>query len=112
MCVLYKYENYDATCMVIEDSIRFLPAAGTYRDTSLIRNRVPSGPYSRTLPSALWKSLGGGQVLMSEVPLYSSPRPRQSAALVGFGRDQVWQLKNRTRVSRADEGSRPALARP
>ena len=25
-----------------------------YRGTSLIRNRVPLGPYSRTMPRALW----------------------------------------------------------
>jgi len=30
-----------------------------YRGTSLIRNRAPPGPYSRTMPRALWKSQGG-----------------------------------------------------
>ena len=41
-----------------------------YRDTSLIRNRLSLGPYSRPMPRALWWSYGGGRFLMSEVPLY------------------------------------------
>ena len=41
----------------------------SYRETSLIRNSAPLGPYSRTMPRALWWSLGGGLFLMSEVPL-------------------------------------------
>ena len=28
----------------------------TYRGTSRIRNRAPLGPYSRTIPRALWVS--------------------------------------------------------
>ena len=37
---------------------------------TLIRNHLPLGPYSRPLPRVLWRSLrGGGQFLMSEVPL-------------------------------------------
>jgi hypothetical protein len=40
-----------------------------YRGTSLIRNRSPLGPYSRTIPRVI-VVLGGGQFLMSEVPLY------------------------------------------
>ena len=36
------------------------------------KNPPPLGPYSRTMPRALWQSSGGGQFLMSEVPLYSS----------------------------------------
>ena len=31
-----------------------------YRGTSLIRNNPLVGPYSRTMPRALWKSWGGG----------------------------------------------------
>ena len=31
-----------------------------YRGASLIRNRAPLGPYSRTTPRVLWWSLGGG----------------------------------------------------
>ena len=27
-----------------------------YRSTSLIRNRAPSGPYSRTMPRLLWRT--------------------------------------------------------
>ena len=40
-----------------------------YRGTSLIRNRHPVGPYRRTMPRLLWRSLEGGGGLMSEVPL-------------------------------------------
>ena len=42
----------------------------SYRGTSLIRNCLPLGPYSRAMPRALWWFLGGGAFLMSEVPLY------------------------------------------
>ena len=45
---------------------RYLP----YRGTSLIRNRNPVRPYSRTMPRLLWRSWGGGRFLMSEVLLY------------------------------------------
>ena len=41
-----------------------------FRVTSLIRKRHPAGPFSRTLPRALWGSQGGGRFLTSEVPLY------------------------------------------
>ena len=34
----------------------------SYRGTSLIRNRTPLGPHSRTMPEALWWSWGGGAV--------------------------------------------------
>ena len=40
-----------------------------YRGTSLIRNIGHLGPYSRTMPRALWHFWGGGQFFMSEVPL-------------------------------------------
>jgi len=43
----------------------------TCRSTSLIKNRAPLGPYTRTMPRAVWWSLGGGRgLLMSELPLY------------------------------------------
>ena len=35
----------------------------SYRGTSLIRNSPSLGPYSRTMPRALWWSLGGGLFL-------------------------------------------------
>ena len=35
-----------------------------YRGTSLIRNHAPLGPYSRTMPRALWWSLGGGRAFL------------------------------------------------
>ena len=40
-----------------------------YRGTSLIRNIAPLGPYSRTMPRALWWPKGEWLFLMSEVPL-------------------------------------------
>jgi len=45
-------------------------ALRAYRGTSLIRERTLLGPYSRPMPMALWGSLGGGLLLMGEVPLY------------------------------------------
>jgi len=42
-----------------------------YRGTSLIRNRLLPGPYSRAMPRRLRWSHGGGHFLMSEVPLYT-----------------------------------------
>ena len=41
----------------------------SHRGTLLIRNSAHTGPYSRTLPRALWWPQGGGLFLMSEVPL-------------------------------------------
>jgi hypothetical protein len=46
---------------------------GPQRGTSLMTKRPPLGPYSRPMTEALWWSLGGGQVLMSEVFQYSFP---------------------------------------
>ena len=42
-----------------------------YRGTSLTRKRAPLGPYSRTMPRALWRSWGGWLFVMSEVPLHA-----------------------------------------
>ena len=39
------------------------------RGTLLMRNRPPLGSYSRTMPRAPWWPWGGGQFLVSEVPL-------------------------------------------
>jgi hypothetical protein len=36
--------------------------SGGYRSTSPIRNSAPLGPYSRTMPRALWKPQGGAGV--------------------------------------------------
>ena len=33
---------------------RFWPCLSDYRGTSLMRNSVPLGPYSRNIPGALW----------------------------------------------------------
>jgi len=48
-----------------------------YRVTSFTRHSAPLGPYIRTMPRAQWWSLGGGQFLMSEVPLYCSRQARR-----------------------------------
>jgi len=37
-------------------------AASCYRDTSLIRNRLPLGTYSRTMPRVLYNLVKGQQV--------------------------------------------------
>ena len=37
----------------------------------LAHKKLLLGPYSRTLPRALWRPWGGGQFLMGEVPLYN-----------------------------------------
>ena len=38
-----------------------IPVYGTwFRGTSLIGNSAPLGPYSRTMPRAVWKPVGGG----------------------------------------------------
>ena len=50
------------------------PEEEIYGGTSLVRNRAPLGPCSRTLPRALFWSCGEGLFLMCEVPLY---RPRR-----------------------------------
>ena len=42
-----------------------------YRGTSLMRNFLLLGAYSRPMPRALRWSYGEGGFLMSEVPLYS-----------------------------------------
>ena len=48
-----------------------------YRGTSLIRKRLPLGPYRRPTPRVLWGSQGGGRFLMGEVPLYPHARSVQ-----------------------------------
>ena len=44
--------------------------ATRYRGTSIIKKRLPVGPYRCPMPRALWWSYGGGRFLISEVPLY------------------------------------------
>ena len=39
------------------------------------RLNAPLGPCSRNVPRALWRPLGGGLFLMSEVPLQAAPTP-------------------------------------
>ena len=45
-----------------------------YRGTSLIRQRIPSGPNRRPTPRVLWWSEGGRCFLISEGPLYGASR--------------------------------------
>ena len=45
------------------------PASGRYRGTSLIRNRLLVGPYSRPMPRNLGGSQGAECFLMGEVAL-------------------------------------------
>ena len=40
-----------------------------YRGTPLFRNRTPLGPYYRPMSRLSWRSQGGGQFPMSEVPI-------------------------------------------
>ena len=42
-----------------------------YRGTSLMRKRIPLGPFRRPVPRVLCGSQGGGRFLMGEVPLYT-----------------------------------------
>ena len=58
-------------CTSAQEIIIDTNLAAMYRVTSLIRKRLPLGPYS-CLRSY---GLGGGRFLMSEVPLYV-PSPR------------------------------------
>ena len=43
-----------------KESMLLLLPSFLYGGTSLIRNRRPLGPYSRTMPRALWWPYGGG----------------------------------------------------
>ena len=52
-CVLFLISEVPLNC---EDRVLDEPASGHYRSTSLIRNSNPLGPYSRTMPRALWWS--------------------------------------------------------
>ena len=45
-------------------------AVSCERGPSLLRDHPPLGPYSMPLSRALWRSFGGGLLLMSEVALY------------------------------------------
>ena len=50
-----------------------------YRGTTLVGKCTPLGPYRRPMPRASWWSWGGGRVLMSQVPLYSTHPGRYEA---------------------------------
>ena len=51
-----------------------------HRDTSLMRNRLPLGPYSRTMPRALRGPQEGGGLLTSKVVLQGPKDLRLDAA--------------------------------
>ena len=58
-----------------------------YRGTSFIRSSSRLGPYSRTMFRGMWQSEGGGQFLMSEVPLYRMDMSKyHSATINGCGK--------------------------
>jgi len=56
-----------------------------YRGTSLIRNSLPLGFYSRAMPRALWCSYGGLLFLMRQVSLYASTWALRSRSQVTLG---------------------------
>jgi len=58
----------------VEEYVFLKWRVGSYRGTSLIRNCLLLGPYSRPMPRVLWCSYGGGLFLMSEGPLYVLPQ--------------------------------------
>ena len=62
--------------------LRRYSSSGKYRGTSLIRKRLPLGPYDRHLRRALWRSGGWGAFLMSEVALYSADIPQVASRIV------------------------------
>ena len=81
--------------MVEETASPWDPTVGTlfralgwpFRGTSLMRNRIPLGPCSRTMPRVLWWPCGGGLFLISEVrvPLYRNlARKKPRSPTVGL----------------------------
>ena len=54
---------------VVKEAVTPYPLSGEYRGTSIITNSAALGPYGRNMPRALWRPLGGGLFLVSEVPL-------------------------------------------
>jgi len=62
----------------------------TYRGTSLIRNRHPVGPYSRTMPRLIWWCWGGVEVSYERgTPVLPKPETRnlnQGACATGVPR--------------------------
>ena len=59
-------ECCQCVCVVSVCVVSVVSECVWHRVTSLIRNRHPVGPYSRTMPGLLWCSSGGGGVLMSD----------------------------------------------
>ena len=64
--------------------LRCSPSLEPDRGTSLIRTSAPLGPYSRTMPRALWWSRGGALFLLSEVPLFHLHVLRYLHSCLGF----------------------------
>jgi hypothetical protein len=71
-------KEHSATLFLFEssrqrlDSVNRTRAGGLHwliQRTSLIRKSLALGTYRKTMPMALWCSMGGGRFLISEVPL-------------------------------------------
>jgi hypothetical protein len=88
-----------------------------YRGTSLMRNNASLGPYSMTMPRALWWSWGGGSVSyergapveglhgLQPPSLLRAPQPRGGGARVkGF--PEFWEAKSTKQFSGIDGRTR------
>ena len=65
-----------------------------YRGTSLIRKRLPLGPYCRTMPRALWWSWGGRLFLIAQLGDAVSPPPKPVVIQPDFpGQPAVWVVR-------------------
>ena len=62
-----KHEHHDLSVLMV-------CALRPFRGTSLMRKRIPLGPYRRSTPRVLGGSWGGGRVLMGEVSLHAPNR--------------------------------------
>jgi len=76
-----------------------------YRGTSLIRNRPPLGPYSRTMSKGLWWPYGGVIFLESEVPLYTLHPETQTLGCIGRMKEE----KEESSLGHASSSSPPSL---
>ena len=61
-----KRESVESVCVQVR------PDPRVYRGTSPVRNRLPLGTYSRTMPRVIWLPQGGGHFIMSGEPLQAS----------------------------------------
>jgi len=77
-----------------------------YRGTSLIRKSAPLGPYSRSIPRALWWSWGGGGGLLSEVPLHGACMRVKARFWPWLSRKSPYKCSSRSLVARKWSPSR------